>query len=142
MGRPEAHLAVAAHSAFLLGVTNAVLDCSSDESVGEHFATGEMRTVLLTRSPGRRAAPGICQGGPFVSAGGSAPPARDYVILSDLDFSARPVSLSVCGQEVDVRQEPAGFMARGLRLAGASEAVVRLEDGSEETLELTLQHVC
>merc|ERR1740121_494891 len=69
MDRPETHLAVAAHSAFLLGVTNAVLDCSSDEAVSEHFDTGEMRTVLLTRSSGsRREAPGICRGRePFVS---------------------------------------------------------------------------
>ena len=48
MARPEQHVAVAAHSAFLLALTNAVLDAAGDEAVRGWFATGEMRTVLLT----------------------------------------------------------------------------------------------
>ena len=46
--RPETHVAVAAHSAFLLATFNAVLDCDGEET-RQWFGTGEMRTVMLTR---------------------------------------------------------------------------------------------
>jgi hypothetical protein len=45
--RPEIHLAVAAHSAFLLAMFNAVFECDA-EATRLWFGTGEMRTVLLT----------------------------------------------------------------------------------------------
>lgn len=45
--RPEIHLAVAAHSAFLLAMFNAVFECD-EEATRLWFGTGEMRTVLLT----------------------------------------------------------------------------------------------
>ena len=48
--RKESHVAVAAHSAFLLAMFNAVLD-SEDEAMRSWFGTGEMRTVLLTHEP-------------------------------------------------------------------------------------------
>eukprot|EP00928_Gymnodinium_smaydae_P092304 TRINITY_DN76155_c0_g1_i1.p1 TRINITY_DN76155_c0_g1~~TRINITY_DN76155_c0_g1_i1.p1 ORF type:complete len:258 (+),score=40.03 TRINITY_DN76155_c0_g1_i1:62-835(+) len=47
MARPERHIAVAAHSAWLLGMMNAVLECN-DDATRTFFATGEMRTVLLS----------------------------------------------------------------------------------------------
>lgn len=47
VSRPERHLAVAAHSAFLLALFNAAMECDC-EATRSHFATGEMRTVLLT----------------------------------------------------------------------------------------------
>jgi len=48
LARPERHVAVATHSAFLLALFNAALDAAGDEAVRSWFATGEMRTVLLT----------------------------------------------------------------------------------------------
>ena len=46
--RPETHVAVASHSAFLLALFNAVLQTEKDdEAVRAWFGTGEMRTVLL-----------------------------------------------------------------------------------------------
>jgi broad specificity phosphatase PhoE len=45
--RPETHIAVAAHSAFLLTLFNAVLKTSTEEEA-TWFGTGEMRTVRLT----------------------------------------------------------------------------------------------
>ena len=47
--RPETHVAVAAHSAFLLALFNAVLTTDNDEARA-WFGTGEMRTVLLSWS--------------------------------------------------------------------------------------------
>jgi hypothetical protein len=47
--RPESHIAVAAHSAFLLTIFNAVFDCDSEETQ-RWFGTAEVRTVLLTGS--------------------------------------------------------------------------------------------
>lgn len=44
--REETHLAVAAHSAFLLAIFNAVFACD-EEATRTWFGTGEMRTVLL-----------------------------------------------------------------------------------------------
>ena len=44
--RDETHIVVAAHSAFLLSVFNAVLVTQSEEARG-WFGTGEMRTVML-----------------------------------------------------------------------------------------------
>ena len=46
-GRPETHVAVAAHSAFLLATFNAILTTETEEARG-WFGTGEMRTVMLT----------------------------------------------------------------------------------------------
>ena len=46
--RSETHVAVACHSAILLALFNAVLECE-DESLRTWFGTGEMRSVLLTR---------------------------------------------------------------------------------------------
>ena len=46
-GRPETHIAVAAHSAFLLATFNAVFTAETEEARG-WFGTGEMRTVLLS----------------------------------------------------------------------------------------------
>ena len=47
--RPEVHVAVAAHSAWLLAMFNAVLTTADgDEATRGWFGTGEMRTVLLT----------------------------------------------------------------------------------------------
>lgn len=47
--QPEAHVAVAAHSAWLLAMFNAVLTTDDgDEETRGWFGTGEMRTVLLT----------------------------------------------------------------------------------------------
>mmetsp|Transcript_432 Transcript_432/g.645 ORF Transcript_432/g.645 Transcript_432/m.645 type:complete len:259 (+) Transcript_432:52-828(+) len=43
--RPEKHIGVASHSAWLLAVFNANLEC--DESLKAWFATGEMRSVVL-----------------------------------------------------------------------------------------------
>ena len=45
--RTETHVAIAAHSAFLLAVFNAALDCDA-ESTRLWFGTGELRSVLLT----------------------------------------------------------------------------------------------
>lgn len=45
--RPEKHIAVAAHSAFLLTIFNAVLKTDTEEA-SKWFGTGEMRTVMLT----------------------------------------------------------------------------------------------
>jgi broad specificity phosphatase PhoE len=45
--RPENHIAVAAHSSFLLTLFNAVLKTSTEEEA-TWFGTGEMRTVRLT----------------------------------------------------------------------------------------------
>ena len=45
--RPEQHLAVASHSAFLLTLFNAVL-ATETEDARRWFGTGEMRTVLLS----------------------------------------------------------------------------------------------
>ena len=58
LARPETHVAVAAHSAFLLALFNAALEAQEDadeedaDEVGVRawFGTGEMRTVLLTPS--------------------------------------------------------------------------------------------
>lgn len=50
LDRPEAHVAVAAHSAILLALFNAVLECD-DEDTRKWFGTGEMRTVMLSREP-------------------------------------------------------------------------------------------
>lgn len=47
LARPESRVAVAAHSAFLLALFNAALDCDHEE-LRAWFGTGEMRTVLLT----------------------------------------------------------------------------------------------
>ena len=47
--RPETHIAVASHSAFLLTLFNAVFTTEDDEVRG-WFGTGEMRTVQLTWS--------------------------------------------------------------------------------------------
>ena len=46
LARDETHVAVAAHSAFLLAIFNAVFECDSEET-RLWFGTGEMRTVLL-----------------------------------------------------------------------------------------------
>lgn len=46
--RPESRVAVAAHSAILLALFNAVFECD-DENTSTWFGTGEMRTVLLTQ---------------------------------------------------------------------------------------------
>lgn len=46
---PESHVAIAAHSAFLLAVFNAALDVDSEET-RTWFGTGEMRSVLLRRA--------------------------------------------------------------------------------------------
>ena len=43
-------MAVAAHSAILLALFNAVFECD-DDATRQWFGTGEMRTVLLTREP-------------------------------------------------------------------------------------------
>jgi broad specificity phosphatase PhoE len=48
LDRPEQHLVVASHSAFLLATFNAALECV-DESTRLWFGTGEMRSVLLRR---------------------------------------------------------------------------------------------
>ncbi len=50
LAAPESHVAVAAHSAFLLSLFNAALECDADET-RRWFATGEMRTVILTPAP-------------------------------------------------------------------------------------------
>lgn len=50
VARPEVRLALAAHSAFLLAMFNAVLECDEEET-RHWFATGEMRSVLLTPAP-------------------------------------------------------------------------------------------
>ena len=47
VSRNEERIAVAAHSAFLLTIFNAVFDVE-DEAVRTWFGTGEMRTVVLT----------------------------------------------------------------------------------------------
>ena len=49
LARPEKHVAVAAHSALLLSMFNAVLDCE-EEATRSWFGTGEMRSVLLARA--------------------------------------------------------------------------------------------
>jgi len=46
LARPETHVAVAAHSAFLLATFNAVFICD-DEETRSWFGTGEMRSVLI-----------------------------------------------------------------------------------------------
>jgi len=50
--RPEKRIAVAAHSAILLAIFNAVLTTDTDEA-RKWFGTGEMRTVLLTFEGGQ-----------------------------------------------------------------------------------------
>ena len=45
-GRPETHVVVAAHSAFLLTLLNAVLEVENDDDAS-WFDTGEMRTFIL-----------------------------------------------------------------------------------------------
>ena len=52
LARPERCVAVAAHSAFLLALFNAVLDTADDDAARGWFATGEMRTVLLSTVTG------------------------------------------------------------------------------------------
>jgi len=47
LARSETHMAVAAHSAFLLAIFNAVFACD-EEATRLWFGTGEMRTVLLS----------------------------------------------------------------------------------------------
>ena len=48
--RPEKRVAVAAHSAILLGLFNTVF-AKSDPECKKWFGTGEMRTVKLTFTP-------------------------------------------------------------------------------------------
>lgn len=47
MARPERRVAVACHSAILLAIFNAVLECEV-EATSVWFGTGELRTVVLT----------------------------------------------------------------------------------------------
>ena len=49
---PTPQIAVAAHSAILLAIFNAVLTTDTDEA-RKWFGTGEMRTVLLTFKGGQ-----------------------------------------------------------------------------------------
>lgn len=51
MARPEAEIAVACHSTFLLALFNGALAADGDvEALCAHFGTGEMRTVVLAPS--------------------------------------------------------------------------------------------
>jgi broad specificity phosphatase PhoE len=45
--RPEQHVGVASHSAWLLTMFNAVVDCTGAESLQDWWQTGEMRSVKL-----------------------------------------------------------------------------------------------
>lgn len=49
LARPEKHITVAAHSAILLALFNAVFECE-EEATSTWFGTGEMRSVLLSRT--------------------------------------------------------------------------------------------
>lgn len=51
--RPETHVAIASHSAFLLATFNAALEVE-EESARQWFGTGEMRSVLLTPASTKR----------------------------------------------------------------------------------------
>lgn len=46
--RPETNIVVGTHSAFLMCLYNVVLDCGTDEELKTFFATGEMRSTVLT----------------------------------------------------------------------------------------------
>lgn len=46
--RPETEIVVGTHSAFLMAATNVCLDTDNDETLTSFFATGEMRSTILT----------------------------------------------------------------------------------------------
>lgn len=46
--RPETDIVVGTHSAFLMCLYNVVLDCGGDASLAAFFATGELRSTVLT----------------------------------------------------------------------------------------------
>eukprot|EP01134_Creolimax_fragrantissima_P001481 CFRG1481T1 len=45
--REDTEIGVASHSAFLLAMFNAILDCQGDKTLTSWFETGEMRSVLV-----------------------------------------------------------------------------------------------
>jgi len=45
--RPEKHVAITSHSAWLMTLFNGVVDCKDNESLKSWFQTGEMRSVKL-----------------------------------------------------------------------------------------------
>jgi len=46
--RPETDIVVGTHSAFLMCLYNVVLECGTDDELKTFFATGEMRSTVLT----------------------------------------------------------------------------------------------
>jgi broad specificity phosphatase PhoE len=46
--RPETDIVVGTHSAFLMCLYNVVLDCGGDSDLATFFATGELRSTVLT----------------------------------------------------------------------------------------------
>jgi len=84
-------------------------------------------------------AQGICNRMP----GPGAARKRDYVILDGVDPSNVPAFLRVGEQTVPVRQEQGGVMARGLDLSGGDcTGVLVFAEGSEESVDISVQQVC
>mmetsp|Transcript_36764 Transcript_36764/g.84648 ORF Transcript_36764/g.84648 Transcript_36764/m.84648 type:complete len:93 (-) Transcript_36764:51-329(-) len=78
--------------------------------------------------------------GPDAGAGG-----RGYVILGPPEkwTSSAPQSITILEQTIAVKKEDFDYMARGVNLKdGSHDAVVTLEDGSTETISVSVESVC